>query len=84
MVTTMFRRQADRVVDDAHNAICAAEASLLHAFTDADKTRFGDALAEAQRYLARAIAARTAWDACEHDDYEEYPAVPRTSQPGLL
>ena len=83
-MATMFRRQADRVVDDAHNAICNAEASLLRAFTDADKTRFGEALAEAQRYLARAVAARTAWDACEHDDYEAYPAVPRTSQPVLL
>lgn len=72
----MFRRTADRIIDKAHNAICDAEARLMHSFTDEDKQAAGEELSEAQRYLARAIAARDAWDAVKHDDYEDYPHVP--------
>lgn len=76
----MFRRTADRVIDDAHNAICSAEMSLMHAYTDDDKARYGAELAEAQRYLGRAIAARNAWDAraAGDDDEAVYPYVPKT------
>jgi len=79
---SMFRRTADRVIDDAHNRIADAEMGLMHAYTDADKTRYGQELAEAQRYLARAIAARDAWDkatpAHDEDDEVDYPYVPKT------
>lgn len=34
-------------------------------------------------YLARAIAARDAWYATDHDDYEEYPDVARDEQIAL-
>jgi len=74
----MFRRTADRVIDDAHNHICSAEMLLSHAFTDADKARYGAQLSEAQRYLARAIAARNAWDSADQDDEAVYPYVPKT------
>ena len=76
----MFRRTADRVIDDAHNHIAGAEMLIAHAYTDADKARFGAQLAQAQRYLARAIAARNAWDATAHNDDDEcvYPYVPKT------
>jgi hypothetical protein len=75
-----FRRTADRVIDDAHNAIASAEMSLMHSYTDEDKARYGRELYEAQKYLSRAIAARDAWDAVEHDDDDEtvYPYVPKT------
>ena len=78
----LFRRTADRVIDDAHNRIASAEMALMHAYTDVDKSRYGQELAEAQRYLARAIAARDAWDAGAHtrddDDESTYPYVPKT------
>lgn len=74
----MFRRTADRVIDDAHNAIASAEMSYDHAYTDEDKARYGRELYEAQKYLSRAIAARDAWDAAAHDDEATYPYVPKT------
>lgn len=80
----MFRRKADRIVDDAHNAICCAEMRAMHAFTDDSKATALAELSQAQRYLARAVAARNAWDAAEHDDYEEYPDVPRTDMDALV
>lgn len=78
-----YRRKADRIIDAAHSAIADAEMLIAHSFTDADKAAAGDELAEAQAYLRRAIAARDAWDATEHDDYEEYPDVPAKSQRAL-
>jgi hypothetical protein len=56
----------------------------MHAFTDESKARYGAELAQAQRFLARAIATRNAWDASEHDEYEEYPAVPETDMDVLI
>lgn len=81
---TMFRRKADRYIDDAHNAICDAEAMLMHAYTEETKARAYEALNEAQAYLRRAVEAKRAWDAVEHDDYEAYPVVPRTTQKTLF
>jgi hypothetical protein len=80
----MFRSKADQIIDRAHNAICSAEMSLMHAFTDESKARYGDELFQAQRFLARAVAAKAAWDAIEHDDYEEYPEVPATDMDSLI
>jgi hypothetical protein len=80
----LFRREADRIIDDAHNAIACAEMRVMHSYTDAAKASALDELTEAQRYLARAIATRDAWDRTEHDDYEAYPDVPRTSQASLV
>jgi len=71
-----FRRKADRIIDQAHSAIASAEMALMHAHTDYDKAMCGDDLAQAQRFLQRAIATRDAWDATKHDEYEEYPIVP--------
>ena len=79
----MFRRKADRIIDSAHNAICAAEIAFMHAYTDADKQAAGDQISAAQRYLRRAVDAKCAWDAAEHDDYEEYPDVPESDQDEL-
>jgi hypothetical protein len=76
----LFRRKADQIIDDAHNAIGCAEMRAMHSYTDADKAAALDELTEAQRYLARAVAARNAWDRVEHDEYEEYPRVPRTGE----
>jgi hypothetical protein len=75
-----FRRKADRIIDRAHHAIACAEMTVQHSFTDADKQRALDELFQAQRFLRRAVEARTAWDAVEHDDYEEYPDVPETEE----
>ena len=71
-----FRRKADMFIDRAHNAICCAEMSLMHAFTDEKEAYYRDELAAAQRFLARAVAAKRAWDTTDHDEYEEYPEVP--------
>jgi hypothetical protein len=70
-----YRRVADKHIDRAHNAIACAEMRIMHSFTDKDIRAANDELSAAQRYLSRAIAARDAWDAAEHDDYEEYPHV---------
>jgi hypothetical protein len=80
----MFRRAADEAIDRAHSAIAACEMSLMHAFTAEDKARFGDELAQAQRFLARAIETRRVWDATDHDEYENYPNVPETDQDNLV
>jgi hypothetical protein len=80
----MFRRKADQIIDRAHNAICNAEMSLMHSFTDESHARYGAELAQAQRFLARAVAAKLTWEATEHDDYEEYPEVPETDMDMLL
>jgi hypothetical protein len=76
----MFRRKADQIIDDAHNRICSAEMMLMHSFTDESKATAHDELSKAQRYLRRACDAKRAWDAIEHDDYEEYPEVPYNEQ----
>ena len=81
---TMFRNAANRAIDAAHSAVAGADMLALHAYTDVDKAYALDQMAEAQRYLARAIATKTAWDASEHDDYEAYPDVPRQLQDTLL
>ena len=73
----MFRSKADRFIDHAHSEIASAEMEINHSFTDADKAKAGANLTSAQRYLSRAVAARDAWNAVDHDDYEQYPNVPR-------
>jgi len=70
-----YRREADRYIDRAHSDIAGAEMMWMHSFTDADKTAALAQLHRAQESLARAIAARNAWDAVEHDDCETYPVV---------
>lgn len=80
----MFRTKADRIIDEAHNAICDAEILVDHACTDEDKAHALDQLADAQRYLARAVEAKRAWYASAHGDYDEYPDVPRHAQINLL
>jgi hypothetical protein len=80
----MFRREADRIIDRAHCAICNAESSFMHAYTDEDKARYGAEISQAQRFLARAIATRNAWDASDHGDYEAYPEVPETDMDVLI
>lgn len=79
-----MRSTADRIIDQAHNAIACAEMQLAHSFTDDAKAKYGDELAQAQRFLARAVATKRAWCAIEHDDYEEYPVVPATDQDILV
>lgn len=71
----LFRSKADRIIDRAHNAICGAEMTLNHSFTDDAIAKALAELNEAQAFLARAIAARDAWNSVDHDDYEEYPDV---------
>jgi hypothetical protein len=71
----LFRRKADRIIDRAHNAICSAEMTLMHSFTDEAIAKAHAELNEAQAFLSRAVAARDAWDRVEHDDYEEYPDI---------
>jgi hypothetical protein len=71
----LFRSKANRIIDRAHNAISGAEMLLNHSFTDEAKASALAELNEAQAWLGRAIAARDAWNAVEHDDYEEYPDV---------
>jgi hypothetical protein len=70
-----YRREADRYIDRAHSAIASAEMVWMHSFTEADKTAALAQLRAAQEFLGRAIAARDAWDAAEHDEYETYPVV---------
>lgn len=82
-VGVMFRRRADQIIDTAHSDIAGAEMMVAHAFTDESMACALDQLASAQRYLTRAVAARDAWGAAEHDDYEEYPDVPRNAQTTL-
>ena len=77
----MFRRTADRVIDDAHNHIADAEMRLAHSYTDEDRAEAEQRLSAAQRYLARAIAARDAWDAAGHTDEEVYPYVQKPGWP---
>ena len=72
----MFRSKADRIIDAAHNRICSAEMMLAHSFTDEDRQSAHDGLFAAKRFLRRACEARRAWQAVDHDDYEEYPDVP--------
>ena len=55
--------------------MASAEMLLAHSFTDADRQAAHDELFAAQRYLRGACEARAAWQATEHDDYEEYPEV---------
>jgi hypothetical protein len=76
----MFRSKRDRIVDDAHNRIACAEMQLSHSFTDEAQSAARDELIAAQRYLQRAVEAKQAWEATEHDDYEEYPDVPYDTQ----
>jgi hypothetical protein len=75
-----YRKAYDRPIDDAHSRIAGAEMMLEHSFTDEDRTLALDQLAAAQRYLARAVEAKWAWLAVEHDDYEEFPEVPFETQ----
>jgi hypothetical protein len=79
----LSRSKADRFIDLAHNNIANAEMSLMHSFTDEDKAKHGAELAQAQRFLARAVATKRAWDAVEHGDYDEYPDVPETDMDTL-
>ena len=72
---SMFRRTADKHIDRAHCAIASAEMEVERSRTDEHKAIALHHLAAAQRYLQRAIAARNARDAAEHDDYEDYPHV---------
>ena len=71
----LFRSKAARIIDRAHSNIAGAEMTLNHSFTDEAIAKALVELNEAQAFLTRAIAARDAWDATEHDDYEEYPDV---------
>jgi hypothetical protein len=71
----LFRSKADRTIDRAHNAIANAEMRVMHAFTDESKREALAELTSAQQFLARACEAKRAWNATEHDDYEEYPEV---------
>jgi hypothetical protein len=71
----MFRSKADRIIDRAHSRIAGAEMTLNHSFTDEAIAAALADLNDAQAFLGRAIAARDAWNAAEHDDYEEYPDV---------
>lgn len=81
-----YRRAADRHIDRAHAEIANAEARLIHSFTSEDIADADNQMMAAVRYLSRAIAARDAWDAVQHDDYEEYPHVPTPAeeQPALI
>jgi hypothetical protein len=79
-----FRRTADRIIDHAHGKIAGAEMLLAHAYTEKSKVAALDQLASAQRYLARAIAERDAWDAVDHDEYEEYPHVSENDMDVLI
>ena len=72
-----YRRQADRIIDRAHNAIANAEMGVIHAYTDEAKALALADLNSAVDWLNLAVAARDAWDRVEHDDYEEYPDVPQ-------
>jgi hypothetical protein len=71
----LYRSKADRIIDRAHSAIAGAEMLVNHSFTDEAVASALAELNEAQAFLARAIAARDAWNSVEHDDYEEYPDV---------
>jgi hypothetical protein len=71
----LFRSKAARTIDRAHNAIAGAEMLVNHSFTDEAKASSLAELSAAQDFLRRAIAARDAWNATDHDDYEEYPDV---------
>ena len=79
----LCRSKADRIIDRAYNAIAAAEMAVSHSFTDEDKATALDRLASAQRFLRRACEAKRAWQAMDHDDFEEYPDVPETDQDDL-
>jgi hypothetical protein len=70
-----FRTKADRIIDSAHNAIACAEMLLQHSFTPESRQQALDELFEAQKFLRRAVEAKRAWNAIEHDDYEDYPDV---------
>jgi hypothetical protein len=70
-----FRSKADRFIDQAHNAIACAEMTVAHSFTPESKQQALDELFEAQKFLRRAVEAKRAWNAIEHDEYEEYPDV---------
>jgi hypothetical protein len=70
-----FRSKADRIIDDAHNAIATAEMVVQHSYTDESKQKALDDLFEAQKFLRRAVEAKRAWAATEHDEYDEYPDV---------
>ena len=71
----LFRSKADRTIDRAHNAICCAEMTVMHSFTDESKAAALAELSAAQSFLSRAIAARDEWNSRTHDDYEEYPDI---------
>jgi hypothetical protein len=73
-----FRNEADRIIDRAHWAICNAERLAWNATTDASKAIALGKLSEAQRFLARAVAARTAWQSGDHSAYENFPEVPES------
>jgi hypothetical protein len=72
---SLFRSKSDRIIDRARSHIAGAEMTLNHSFTDASINSAMAELNEAQAFLGRAIAARDAWNAVEHDDYEEYPDI---------
>lgn len=72
---SLFRSKADRIIDAAHNAIACAEMAIEHSFTDVDKAAGLKQLAAAQNWLRRACDAKRAWNAVEHDDFEEYPDI---------
>jgi hypothetical protein len=75
-MSTMFRSKADRIIDRAHSRIAGAEVLVAHSFTPEAKQQALDELFAAQGFLRRAVAAKRAWYAVEHDDYDEYPSVP--------
>jgi hypothetical protein len=70
-----FRTKADRFIDQAHNDIACAEMIVAHSFTPESRQIALDQLFEAQTFLRRAVEAKQAWYATDHDDYDEYPDV---------
>jgi hypothetical protein len=76
---TFYRSKADQIIDRAHNAIATAEMLVSHAFTPKAKEDALYELANAQDFLRRACEAKRAWQAADHDEYEQYPDVPETA-----
>ena len=82
--STMFRSKADQIIDRAHSRIANAEMLLAHSFKDGDIQAANDELFAAQRFLRRACDAKRAWQATDHDDYEDYPDVAEEDQYQLI
>ena len=70
-----YRSKGDRYIDRAHSEVANAEMMIIHSYTDDARNEADARFASAQAFLRLAVETKRAWDATDHDEYEEYPEI---------